>query len=285
VRLLALLLAAFFAPVPAAAQPRILPPRPKAAKPADLRPGIPVARLLILGSGVEKAAHGEPFRPVADGDRLRTGDRIRTGPGALARIQLPWMALTVGADSELLIPPSAILSAVLERGRAELAAEGNDLLKLRTPEGEIRGRGRLVVRRDGTATLVMGLAGAFRVEAAGKVMAVPQGQGVIMRAGSPPEGPLDLPPPPTDVAPGEDPVYLKREGTLRVAFAATEPRHHLQVRALDGGEVVVDRDLGTPPHAVRVPWIGTWRVQVSSVDARGLEGPPSPPGYVVVVEE
>jgi hypothetical protein len=245
-----------------------------------------VARLTILGQGVERADETDVFKPVKDGDTLRTGDRLRTGPGALARMQLPWMALTLGASSTLHIPPNAILGAVLQDGRAELYAEGNDLLKIRTPEGEVRGRGRLVVRRTGNTTLVMGLAGAFRFEGrGGVVLPVSQGEGLVASADGTLDGPNDLPPAPAGVFPGDDPVYVKQGQEAAVRFESRYARHHLQVLGFDSGEIVVDRDIGASPQTLRVPWIGTWRVRVASVDERGLEGPAASTGYVVVVEE
>jgi hypothetical protein len=262
--------------------PEVLPPTSRKAKESRL----PVARLTILGLGVERADESGIFKPVKDGDRLRTGDRVRTGPGALARMQLPWMALTLGAESTLHIPPTAILAAVLEHGRAELYAEGNDVLKIRTPEGEVRGRGRLVVRREGTNTLVMAMAGAFRFEGKGGViLAVAQGQGLVAQGDGQLDGPTELPPPPTSVSPGDDPVYAKRDQDVALHFTSEAQKHHLQVLAFDGTDIVVDRDVGLSPQKLRVPWLGTWRVRLSSVDPRGLEGPSAATGYVVVVEE
>jgi hypothetical protein len=34
-----------------------------------------------------------------------------------------------------------------------------------------------------------------------------------------------------------------------------------------------------------IPWLGTYRWRVSSRDERGLEGVPSPFGYICVVEK
>jgi hypothetical protein len=68
-------------------------------------------------------------------------------------------------------------------------------------------------------------------------------------------------------------------------FTSEAQKHHLQVLAFDGTDIVVDRDVGLSPQKLRVPWLGTWRVRLSSVDPRGLEGPSAATGYVVVVEE
>lgn len=282
--LLGLLLQAFPPSIRPPKPPEVLPPGSRVKKPKESR--LPVARLTILGQGVERADETAVFKPVKDGDRLRTGDRVRTGPGALARMQLPWMALTLGAESLLFVPPTAILAAVLENGRAELYAEGNDLLKISTPEGEVRGRGRLVVRRNGTTTLVMAMAGAFRFEGKGGViLPVAQGQGLVATTDGQLDGPAELPPAPTAVWPGDDPVYLKRDQEVTMRFTSSARKHHLQVLAFDGNDIVVDRDIGLSPQAFRVPWLGTWRVRLSSVDERNLEGPASSTGYLVVVEE
>jgi hypothetical protein len=262
----------------------VLPPGSGTKKPKESR--LPVARLTILGQGVERADETGVFKVVKDGDTLRTGDRLRTGPAALARMELPWMALTLGAESTLFVPPSAILGAVLQDGRAELYAEGNDVLKIRTPEGEVRGRGRLVVRRSGTATYVMGMAGAFRFEGKGGViLPLAQGEGLVARADGGLDGPNELPPPPDGVYPGDDPVYVKQGQDATVRFLSPFARHHLQVLGFDSGEIVVDKDIDLSPQNFQLPWIGTWRVRLSSVDDRGLEGPSAATGYMVVVEE
>ena len=272
-------------------QVTVLPPGPRAPKsapapkPSSLPAGIPVATLVVLGSGVEKADVTGAWKTAGDGERLRTGERVRTGPAAVVRLELPWMALNLGSASELFVPPSPVLSAVLERGRAELFAEGTDLLKLRTPESEVRGRGRLVVRRERDTTLVMAMAGAFRVEGSGKFVSLAQGQGLVVPAGAAPREPVDLPRPPDGVAPGADPVYVRQGQPLTVSFRSPRARHHLQVLAFEGAEIQVEGDVGASPQAVRIPWLGTYRLLVSSIDDRGLEGPPSAPGYAVVVEE
>jgi hypothetical protein len=172
--------------------------------------GIPVATLSFIERLVERESDGKDrWRAIREGERLRTGDRIRTGPQALARIEFPWMSLTAGASTTLYVPASVILSTVLEQGRAELQSESRDIVKVRTAEAEIRGKGRLVVRRerDTTTVMVMAMEGAFRVEAAGETVALETGEGTVVRGRRRPDPPSNLPAPPTVVRPGTDPVY------------------------------------------------------------------------------
>jgi hypothetical protein len=61
--------------------------------------------------------------------------------------------------------------------------------------------------------------------------------------------------------------------------------HHVQVLDFDSDQVLLARDTGPSPLSLRIPWLGTYRWRVSARDARGIEGLPSRPGYICVVEK
>ena len=132
-----------------------------AQEPAAPRParatGVPVTRLSFAEQGVELCGPDGAWSALAEGSRLRTGERLRTGAEGVARLEFPWMGLTVGPDSEVAIPPGIVLSIQLVKGRVELGSERGEIIKLTTPEVEIRGEGRVVVRRDGEAIFLSSL--------------------------------------------------------------------------------------------------------------------------------
>ena len=247
--------------------------------------GIPVASLAFLEGRVEQARGPTRWDRIEEGARIRTGDRIRTTDGALARVEFPWMNLLVSPSSVVSIPPSRILSTVLEAGRVEQIAPGGDIIKLRTAEASVRGGGRVVVRHEGETTWVAVIEGRFRVDAAGKTAALTTGQGVTIAAGGPPSPPTSLPEPPTELRPGADPAYVLEGQPASLGWKGEAPSYHVQVLALDVDVVLVERDVAAPKASLAIPRVGTYRWRAASRDAKGFEGPPSAEGLVCVVEK
>jgi hypothetical protein len=247
--------------------------------------GVAVARLVWGDEPVERAAlDREAWSRLRASDPIRTGDRVRTAAGGVARLDFPWMAVTLGPSSEILIPARTVLSTVLERGRAEFSGEGRDIVKIEVGQGEIRGGGRLVLWREGARTAATALAGAFRVSAAGRTVEIRAGQGTVTNDGSPPAAASPLPPPPTGLVPGADPVYVPSGQKADLYWSGDERAHHVQVLALGSDDVLLARDVGSPPAKIEIPWVGTFRWRVSVRDGRGLESPPSAPGFICVVD-
>jgi hypothetical protein len=248
--------------------------------------GVPVATLALAEATVDKDMGQGAWQPMKQGDRVRTGDRLRTQAGGLARLEFPWMSLTAGPSTTVSIPDSVVLYTVLEQGRVELHADGNEIVKLRTPEAEVRGRGRIVVRRDAGRTLVMAMAitGDFRVQAVSGSVEVSGGEGAIVRPQGPAPKAVKLQSPPENLRPGGDPVYVRQGAEFPVSWKATARGYYLELVPLDGDEVVLARELGPPPQKIRVPWLGTYRVRLSARDDNGLEGMPAE-GLVCVVEK
>jgi hypothetical protein len=244
-----------------------------------------VARLSFVERLVEQASPGQAFKRAKEGDRIRTGDRIRVASDGLARIDFPWMALTAGPGSALSVSPSAVLATVLEQGRVELRAEGREIVKLVTEEAQVRGEGRVVVRRAAGKTLVSNLDGIFRVEAGGRVVELGQGEGTIVAPGRPPAAAAELPRGPVEIWPGLDPVYASAGREIALQWKGDGAAYHLELLPLDSDEVLMARDVGPPPSPLVIPWLGTFRWRVAQRDPRGLEGMPSAAGLICVVEK
>ena len=258
---------------------------PAAAQEPASAAGLTVAKLAWGNRPVERTVEGEDsWRRLAEGDPLRTGDRLRTASGGVARLDFPWMAVTLGPSSVLSIPPSAVLSTVLEKGRAEFWGAGRDIVKIEVGEGEIRGGGRLVLWREGDRTAAAALDGAFRVSGAGQTVEIQAGQGTSLQGGQPPFPAAALPDAPIGLVPGEDPLFVPSGTSAELHWTPGGIGHHLEVLALQTDDVLLARNVGQPPARVEIPWVGTFRWRVSARDGRGLESAPSAVGYVCVVD-
>ena len=124
------------------------------------------------------------------------------------------------------LPDEFFLSVVLEKGRAVLEAEEHEALKLVTPEAEIRGQGRAVVRRESGRTLVTCVSGRFLVEARGRGVSLVAGTGHDRRRPAARRRPAeDAPAPPAEEGlwPGHDPVYAEPGEALDLALGGGCP--------------------------------------------------------------
>jgi hypothetical protein len=241
-----------------------------------------LGKLTYVEQQVEQAGGSAPWQPAREGSPLRLGERLRTGPSAVARIELPWMAFTVSPAAALSFPDQDLLSAVLERGRLALSAEAREILKVVTPEAEVRGRGRVVVRREGQRTLVTAIAGRFTVEGSGQVVVLAAGKGTVVSDKGRPLAPVDAPEAPRSLKPGADPVYVTPGTAVRLDAANTRTANQIELLPVGSDVVLLQRDVGPPPWKLEVPWPGAFRWRVASRDERGLEGPPSADGGICV---
>jgi hypothetical protein len=255
------------------------PPRPPGA-------GIAIGDLAWTDRDLERAElpKKSAWRRLGVGDKLRTGDTFRTAGDATARLEFPWMEVTLGPGSMLTIPASTVLSTVLEQGRAEFAGPGRDIVKILVGDGEVRGGGRLVLHRSVGRTSAAALEGAFRVRARGRTVEIKAGQGTVVTDGRPPEAPGPLPAPPRGLHPGQDPAYVRSGQPVELRWAAAGPSHHVEILSLQKDEVLLAREAGAPPLRLQIPWLGTYRWRVSARDARGVEGRPSAEGLICSVD-
>ncbi len=257
----------------------------RGAAPAS-KSGIAIGDLVWVEGEVTRAEPPEKttWRKVAAGDHLRTGDTLRTGEDGLVRIEFPWMKLTLAPSSMLTIPASAVLSTVLDQGRAEFWGPGRDIVKIQVGSGEVRGGGRLVVRRSAGRTSVTVLEGAFKVRASGRTTQVEKDEGTLVMDGRAPEPPRGLPRPPKGLTPGTDVGYV-RSGQPAELRWQDGGASHVELLALEGEDsVLLARDVAGSPLRLVIPWLGTYRWRVSARDARGVESPHSTAGVVCSVE-
>jgi hypothetical protein len=110
------------------------------------------------------------------------------------------------------------------------------------------------------------------------------GQAAVITADGAPEM-VELPAAPTGLNPGSDPVYVPQGQSARLAWNGSAHRYRVQVLSLDGDEVVLSREVSGSSAEVPARWLGTFRWRVSALGARGVEGAPSAPGLICVVEK
>jgi len=254
-----------------------------ATAPAGAADALALARVSLVERKVELAKRGATWQAAVEGGQLRIGEALRTGPDAVARLELPWMALTLGPGSTVDFPDDFLLRASLDGGRALLEAQGRDALKVVTAEAEVRGQGRAVVRRQGRETLVTCLAGTFHVEGGGLAVALSAGRGTVVRTGGAPSAPQPVPAPPAGgMWPGRDPVYAAPGQSLELRWKGDAPAYQIELLPVGSDVVLLQRDVDAPPARIEVPWEGAFRWRVSARDERGLEGPPSEDGFIAV---
>jgi len=241
-----------------------------------------LARLTYVENEVETAAAS--WEEAVEGSGFDVGERLRTGPEGVARLDLPWMALSVGPGSEVRFPDEHLLSVVLERGRVVLEAKTLEALKLVTPEGEVRGLGRAIVRREGQRTLVTCVEGRFDVEGRGEGVSLSPGRGTVVSSGRAPTAAADTAPPPSEESlhPGRDPVFTSRGEPMDLLWEGDARTYHLEVLPMGADYVLLQREVGPPPVQLSIPWGGAFRWRVAARDERGLEGVPSGEGLICV---
>jgi len=254
-----------------------------APPPATPESALSLARLSLVESTVERARKGGGWQAAVEGASLDIGEALRTGPSAVARLELPWMSLTLSPGSTLRFPDAFLLSATLEGGRALVDAQEREALKVVTAEAEVRGLGRAVVRREGRATLVSCLAGRFVVQGGDSSVTLAAGRGTVVASGRAPSPPEAVPPPPSQgLWPGGDPVYVAPGEALELRWKGEAPAYQVELLPVGSEVVLLQRDVVAPPARITVPWEGAFRWRVSARDRRGLEGAPSADGLIAV---
>ncbi len=248
--------------------------------------GIAIAEMVWIAGEVTRAAPPDKsvWRRVNAGDSLRTGDTLRTAEDALVRVEFPWMTVTLGPSAMLTVPSSAVLSTVLDSGRAEFSGPGREIVKIQVGDAEVRGGGRVVLRRSVGRTSVTALEGVFRVRALGRTVEVKALQATLVADGRPPQPASGLPPTPTGLSPGAEVGYVRSGQPIELSWSAASVAHHLELLTFDGSWVLLARDVGPPPLRLALPWLGTYRWRVSARDAYNIESAPSVAGLLCSVE-
>jgi hypothetical protein len=254
------------------------------AGPATAQTAGSLAKLTYVENGVERAAGTAGWGQASEGGSFEIGDGLRTGPQGLARLELPWMTLSLSPGADVSFPDDYVLSIVLQKGRVVLEAEEHPALKLETAEAQIRGTGRAVIRREEGRTLVTCLEGRFRVVGRGRGVSISPAQGTVVLAGKTPTAAEDTLAPPVAEAlwPGSDPVYTEPGAELELQWESEAPKFQIEVLPVGSETVLMQRDVGPPPARLALPWSGAFRWRVASRDDRGLEGLPSQAGLICV---
>ena len=71
---------------------------------------------------------------------------------------------------------------------------------------------------------------------------------------------------------------------ISLRWTSSAPLHRLEVLGLDSEEVLLARELPEKSLSLVIPWLGTYRWRVYTLDREGLESRPSAEGLVCVVE-
>ncbi len=247
-------------------------------------PPPPVAAVRIVDGTVQRGS-GKSWKAVGGDFKIAPGEKLRTSGDGLALITLPWMEILIGGDAAVGLTPSTVLSAFIEHGRIEERATAGDILKVLTPEAEIRGRGAVVVSRSDTnaQTRISSLSGGFSVKAGRGTVFVDSGRGVLVNKGVPEI--VDLPAPPKALTPGSDPAYVVKGKAARLAWKGSGRRYHVKVLSLSGDEVLLAREVDAPAIDVPTRWLGTFQWTVAAIADNGIEGPASVAGLFCVVEK
>ena len=243
-----------------------------------------LAKLSLVERRVELSGARGSWQSAIEGAPLSTGEALRTGPDGTARLELPWMSLTLGPGAALRFPDEAVLSATLDAGRAVVDAPERDALKLVTREAEVYGRGRAVVRRESRVTTVSCLSGRFQRGVGG-------GRGHARgRPGHASCGPGARRPPPSRCRHHRGRACGRR-GTrstssagapLELRWTGDAAAYQVELLPVGTDVVLIQRDVAAAPLHVEVPWQGAFRWRVSARDARGVEGAPSDEGLIAV---
>lgn len=266
---------------PASPPPGALPSEAEQAKAAGAQ-GVPVAQASFVETRVDVRPPGGDWQRLPEGERVRTGDRLRTGPESVARLEFPWMSVSLAPASEMEVSKGTILGLRLDAGRAEMASGRDEMIKLDTPEARLRGRGQMVVRRDGSTTRVSVLRGDVEVRGGRGDARLVEGFGCVVQ----PRGacvPEPLPEAPTGLSPGSDPLYVAVGERVTLTWHAGATTLHVQVLSFDDDTLLLQRDVTGPSFDLSLPWPGLYRWRVSARGTQGLEGPPSLEGLVQVM--
>ncbi len=248
---------------------------------AATRP-VPIGKIEVAGRNVERSTTGRVWAEAEGGSLIRTGDSLRCGEGSVARLAIGWANLVLGPGSQLEIPLSTLLSIRVERGRLEERSEGADIVKIRTAECLVRGKGYVIVRRDAQGTMVSARLGRFRVDGGGRSIRLEPGTGTLVRPGQGPLAPVALQPAPQKIVPGPDPLYAERGQPVRLEWTSSAKTHQIELTTVGTDAVVFQLAVAGSPVEINVPWPGTYRWCVTPLDGLGIEGLPSRSGLICI---
>jgi hypothetical protein len=278
--------------------PDLIRPGQRVMVPAELLRGIPAGGIVAFTSGDVRyyRTEGDDGRPLQVGDSLEEGGRIETGAAGTAEVGF-------GDGSSFLLKQNSTLALVRSREKGEelvlrdlflragrvlsrirKATGREQRFNIRTPAAVAGARGtefRVSVDAEETTRSEV-LAGAVAVEAMRREVGLREGEGTGVRKGEVPQPPRMLLPPPTPL--GLEPVY--KSEPFRIGFTAVPGATAIRAAlARDAGmrDVAVER-IVPAGQAFEVSGLadGSYLLEATSIDEKGLESKPAAPVPVVV---
>ncbi|GLI37086.1 FecR domain-containing protein [Geobacter hydrogenophilus] len=278
--------------------PDLIRPGQRVMVPAELLRGIPAEGVVSFVTGEVRyyRAAGEEGRPPQVGESLEEGGRLETGGDGTVEV-------TFGDGSSFLLKPDSVLSLVRSRQKGDEFVLRNLFLKtgrvlsrirkatgheqrynIRTPSAVAGARGtefRVSVDEEETTRSEV-LAGTVAVEAMRREVMLHEGEGTGVRKGEIPAPPRPLLPPPRPL--GVSPVY--KSEPVRIGFSTVAGANALRATLARDGEMraVVRERVMPVGEAFEVSGLddGSYFLQATSIDEKGLEGKPLAPVPVVI---
>lgn len=278
--------------------PDLIRPGQRVMVPAELLRGIPAEGVVAFTKGDVRyyRADGDEGRLPLVGESLEEGGRIETGQDGTVEVQF-------GDGSSFVLKPDSVLSLVRSRqkgdefvlrdlflragrvmSRIRKATGREQRYNIRTPSAVAGARGteyRVSVDAEETTRSEV-LAGTVAVEAMRREVRLQEGEGTGVRKGEIPQPPRPLLPPP--VLLGLAPIY--KSEPLRIGFTTVAGASALRaVLARDGEMRDVVREKVVPVgEAFEVAGLvdGSYFLEATSIDEKGLEGKPTAPVPVVI---
>jgi hypothetical protein len=257
------------------------------------------AEILVAHRRVELSLdEGENWVAVKAGDPVPVGGVLRTAPDARAEVKLAdGSIIQIKQSSQLAIVEfqhdrrngkrnsrlRVVLGSIL--GRIEPETVEASEFKIDTGEASVAIRGTgLQVNTEGKTSRLSVYDGRTAMEAGGKQVDVPEHFGTLSKGGRPPESPVKLLDPPTDLTPAaalhrtanQQPVFSwkplrsRRAGTYRLEIA----------QDLAFNLLVQDHVAEQPPIQAGILSDGTYYWRMSAIDKDGLEGDTSHPRQI-----
>lgn len=278
--------------------PDLIRPGQRLMIPAELLRGVPAGGVVSFSKGDVRyyRTEGGEGRPLVVGEPLEEGGRIETGhDGTVEVVFTDGASFTMKPDSTLslvrsrdkgeeLVLRDLFLKAGRVVSRIRKATGREQRYNIRTPAAVAGARGtefRVSVDEQETTRSEV-LAGTVAVEAMHREVMLQDGEGTGIRKGEIPQSPRLLLPPPLPLA--LEPVY--KNEPIRMNFTAVPGATALRgalARDAEMRDVVRDRivPVGAPLEVSGLA-DGSYFLETTSIDDKGLEGKPAAPVPVAI---
>lgn len=271
--------------------PDLIYPGQKVSIPAILLKGVPGGgRVTFLKGSVDiQRSDEEPWEILAPGEQLTEGMRVRTGedgileatfedastfymkPGTCLQVSKARKSETSSVIGELFLEGGRIIT------RIKKATGSEPRFKIQTPSAVAAIRGtefRVAHDLRDNRTRVEVISGLVSASGRQRKVLLEEGTGTVVKKGRDPEKPVELLPPPSLDAP--EPLYRKMP--IELHFKTNRGTSAVGVLLARDPEIKdVIRDIVAGPETAAMTDIadGTYYLQITSIDRKGLESLPS----------